>query len=370
LVPGADGKQEHRLFDVSEEALLQSPAFEERLSYALRRSLPGAVSHVIRVGNRSGELAERVMSAAGGRVPAPLLLGEDELDRIKEDGNTSVVVVAAVIESGRSLLEISRDLRSHVKAAPILYFVGLEKTTGLAQRARLEATLAGKKGPFRNAFAASETIILPVSDAQNAWRAELDLLRSQAVAALIPSALRGYFDKRIELLRRGNAPAFEGLFLGNGPERVLEVQPGFVFWPPSFRGGHADVLFTVASILQHLRAHAQQVGRAALRSSPFQQTLLAAENFGRFNDDGIQAALLRSATPRELNYRADAAASAQAGRLYQSRASGCQGGPRRRGGGVPAGDGLQPAQPAASRSGCGPPGAARRGGDTDRRLPG
>jgi hypothetical protein len=79
----------------------------------------------------------------------------------------------------------------------------------------------------------------------------------------------------------------------------------------------ADVFFTVASILQHLRARAREPGMSAIRSNPFQQTLLAPENFGRFNDDAIQASLLRAATAGELNYEAHPEASAQASRLIR-----------------------------------------------------
>ena len=321
LVPGADGKQEHRLLDVCEEALLGSESFRKRMEYALRRSLPAAISHIVQVGARSKALAKHVYTIAEQAGRTAVLVEPDRLDQIIEDSNTSIVVVAASIESGRSLLDISRDLRSIAENAPILYLVGLEKTTGLAQRGRLESTLAATKGTFKNAFLAVETLILPPSEAQNAWRAELDLLRSPEVSSRIPPDLQNFFGERTAMLRRGDAPVFDGIFLANRPEHQLCLQPGFVFWPDKLtqRGQHsqADVLFTISSILQHLRASGLEPGRAALKSSPFQQTLLAAENFGRFNDDAIQAAILRSATARELNFQADEGASAQASRLIR-----------------------------------------------------
>lgn len=321
IVPGADGKHDHRLLDVSEEALLGSESFMMRMDYALRRSLPAAISHVVQVGARSKSFAEKICAIAERAGRSTLLVEPDRLDQIVEDSNTSIVVVATSIESGRSLLDISRDLRSIAENAPIFYLVGLEKTTGLAGRSRLESTLSATKGTFKNAFLAVESFTLPPSDAQNSWRSELDLLRSPEVSSRIPPELQHFFSARELMLRRGDAPVFDDIFLANRPGRQLILQPGFVFWPEKLTqpGNHsqADVLFTVASILQHLRASAIEPGRAALKSSPFQQTLLAAENFGRFNDDVIQAAILRSATARELNFQADEGASAQAARLIR-----------------------------------------------------
>ncbi|MCE2921587.1 MAG: hypothetical protein LW837_16785, partial [Roseomonas sp.] len=145
LVPGADGKQDHRLLDVCEKALLASESFKIRMDYALRRSLPAAISHIVPVGTRSNVLAQHVRDRANHAGRAAIMVDPNQLDLIVEEWNTSIVVVAASIESGRSLLDISRDLRSIAKNAPILYLVGFEKTTGLAQRGRLETTLAATK---------------------------------------------------------------------------------------------------------------------------------------------------------------------------------------------------------------------------------
>jgi hypothetical protein len=84
----------------------------------------------------------------------------------------------------------------------------------------------------------------------------------------------------------------------------MKLQPGFVFWPeglPECVHAQADVFYTVASVLPQLRANAHRASKPAIKSNWFQQTILAPENFGRFNDDIIQASILRAANPFEMN---------------------------------------------------------------------
>lgn len=93
-----------------------------------------------------------------------------------------------------------------------------------------------------------------------------------------------------------------------------------MFWPadlPSKPHCQADVLFTIASVLQQLRTAGPQAGERTIRANWMQQTILSPENFGRFNDGIIQASLLRSARPAELDFRDDPAASGDAGRLIR-----------------------------------------------------
>jgi len=77
------------------------------------------------------------------------------------------------------------------------------------------------------------------------------------------------------------------------------------------------VFFTISSVLQQLRANAHRATKWAIRSNWFQQTILAPENFGRFNDDIIQAAILRAAYPFEMNFADAPGDSRELGRLIR-----------------------------------------------------
>ena len=54
-----------------------------------------------------------------------------------------------------------------------------------------------------------------------------------------------------------------------------------------------------------------------IKSNWFQQTVLAPENFGRFNDDIIQASILRAADPFEMNFADAPNESRELGRLIR-----------------------------------------------------
>jgi hypothetical protein len=222
--------------------------------------------------------------------------------------------------SGRSLLDVSRDLRTIAPKAPLLYLTGLSKTTGEPRREALEKTLVQTVNPYPYQMIEVERMMLPLSSEQNAWAEELRLWRAPEVDLLIPPGIRTDVEARIARLRQTSKPLVDELFLANDPERSLSLQPGFVFWPdgvPARKHSQADVYFTIASVLQQLRSNAHKTQKSAIKSNWFQQTILAPENFGRFNDDIIQASILRAARPYEMNLADAPNDSRELGRLIR-----------------------------------------------------
>jgi len=306
-----------RQFDVDPVALLAHPRFRERLEFVKRRSLPASLGHVIAIDGASEPLAAEIAAYEGA---AATVIQRNRLDSIPPTTESAIVIAAAVIESGRSLLEVSRDLRSIAPGAPLLYLIGFSKTTGEPRRQALERTIAQTVNPYPYQLIEIERMTLPLSSAHHAWRAELDLLISPDVTALAPAALQSWISQRVARLRRASEPLKDEVFLGNSPGRTLRLQPGFVFWPDHVtRWPHtqADVFFTISSVLQQLRANAHRATKWAIRSNWFQQTILAPENFGRFNDDIIQAAILRAAYPFEMNFADAPGDSRELGRLIR-----------------------------------------------------
>jgi hypothetical protein len=165
-----------------------------------------------------------------------------------------------------------------------------------------------------------ERMILPQSSEHNPWTAELRLLIDPDLDALIPSGLQPAIRARVARLRKASEPLRDDIFLPNATGSKLSLQPGFVFWPdgvPERTHSQADVYVTIASVLQQLRANAHRGQRPAIKSNWFQQTILAPENFGRFNDDIIQASILRAAHPFEMNFADAAPDSRELGRLIR-----------------------------------------------------
>lgn len=310
------GKQP-RQFNIDPETLLAHGEFQRRLDYVLRRSLPASLGYVIAVDEASEPFANQV--AGFSKTPAKMVRRVD-LDGIPADSQSAIVIAGLVIESGRTLLDISRDLRSIAPSAPLLYLVGLSKSTGEPRRESLERTLVQTVNPYPYQMIEVERMILPLSSEHNPWAAELRLLIDPSITDLVPPGLRSLIGERVTRLRRSSEPMCDDIFLPNVASRTLALQPGFVFWPdgvPARAHSQADVYITIASVLQQLRANAHRGQRSAIRSNWFQQTILAPENFGRFNDDIIQASILRAAHPFEMNLADAAPDSRELGRLIR-----------------------------------------------------
>ena len=291
-----------RQFSIDCASLLASEPFQQRLDYLLRRSLPASLELVIAADDDSLALAEQVAARVTPKAP---VLHRDLIGTIEEGENGAVVIVAAAIESGRTLLDISRDLRSIAPKSPLFYLVGFSKSTGEPKRERLDRSLIQTHNHFPYQFVAVEKMILPPSSDANAWADERQLLIDPDIAALVPPEIRDTIDARIARLRRMTEPLANDLYLSNG-EQPLRLQPGFAFWPDGLpreeRHTQADIYFTIASVIQRLRANSHHRADRAILSNWFQQTLLAPANFGRFNDDIIQASVLRAAQSAELNF--------------------------------------------------------------------
>jgi len=308
-----------RQYNVNALSLAAVDSFVTTFDYILLRSLPFACEHVIYLDKPSRPLADEAVKVMveGGAKP-PRLLSRDQLGEIPLGVQTPVVVIAAVVESGRSLLDLSRDLRSICTRGPLIYVIGLSKTNGSPRREDLDINLAMADRPIRHEVVTCERVLLPSSSEGHAWHRERELLARMRGIGAVPDDLLDFTDKRLALLRNERTILYDDLFWTNGNGPPLKVQPGFVFADRAKTGSYlqADVFFTVSSVLQKLRAAGVGgSGSRGIRANWFQQTLLSPENFGRFNDGAIQASLLRAGSPRELNYSGDEDLSREAARI-------------------------------------------------------
>ena len=140
-----------RQFNINAARLAGSEAFRERLDYVLRRSLPASLRTVIAIDADSRDLAELVAARVPGEVQVVM---HDDIDRLDSGSSDAIAIVGLAIESGRTLMDVSRDLRSVAPRAPLLYLAGMSKTTGEAKREALERTLERTHNPFPYQFIA------------------------------------------------------------------------------------------------------------------------------------------------------------------------------------------------------------------------
>lgn len=314
---GAGTKQ----FLIDAGSLATAEKFVNRTTYLARRHVPSMTREVLLLDEGSRTFGELVAREAG---IAPRLIARDEVDDLSTDDETEdgirldglpVVIVAAVVESGRSLRDISRDLRRPRSNSPLIYLIGCAKSASRARRVELETTLVQTHEAAKHAFASVEDLILPPSGPPHAWLAEIDFLnRARAEGLELGETLA----TRLERLRRSSEALVDELFLAAGDE-ALKIQPGFVFWPdktskPPRMSSQADVYYTISSVLQSLRTKSPEPGGRALRTNWFQQTRLDPANLGRFNDGVIQASILRAARPVEIDYSTKDDFAREAGR--------------------------------------------------------
>ncbi|MBK9278359.1 MAG: hypothetical protein IPM93_09310 [Candidatus Obscuribacter sp.] len=316
---GLSRTRQPRQYFIDDSALLRTEQFMSRFDYLLNRTVPAQTRHVVYLNNNSLPFA----NLAAQRITpdsSVQIIHADKLDSIDSSTQTPVIIIGGVIESGRSLQDISRDMRRVCPNAPLIYLVGFAKTTGENRRESLNNTLTQSDKPARHVFSLSERILLPPPESDSAWHRELGLLREPSFNEIVPPALSSFITQRRSRLEQTSAALVDEIFVSTVPGKPMSLQPGFVFWTENYKTNHsqADVFFTIASVLQQLRANSRNPDRVQkLESNWFQQTLLAPGNFGRFNDGVVQASLLRAAHPREMNYMASPIASQEMARIIR-----------------------------------------------------
>jgi hypothetical protein len=294
--------KEPRQYFVSAGNLLGSARFRKKLQFHLDRSVPGKVGYIVHIDDHSLAYATLARECLRGNdIP---LLGRNELAKIDPGTTSPIVIVTAVAESGRTLQDLSRDLRVAAPNASLIYIVGLLKTDSESSRDRLEKTLVKSNTQAPHICIFVDEIFLPPSDVRHAWAAELDVLQNADLTSKLDELESQAVELRRQRLRRTSEPLTVDLFLKNNDKCPLPLRPGFVYWNDALfdQANHApefcesDVFYTIASVLQNLRS------KRLIRANWFQQTILHPENFDRYNDGMIQASLLRAANVPEINY--------------------------------------------------------------------
>lgn len=221
----------------------------------------------------------------------------------------SVMVVASSITSGRKLLEVARHLRGIADSASITYMVGFSKlpTKSMSEQLRKDLTLGGY-----------ELVILrhcPMpryrDEDQTPW--DLEKKKLEEIATPDPLAqkntkLSDLLGERLKLFEKDRIK--ENLFLPSPQGKPLKLRQTFAFWSDlgldTERATQSDVYWTIQSLLHDLRVESEKG-----LSTSYHTTLISPVCFDRFNDGVIQACILRSAKPIELNYAVDEAYSRQ-----------------------------------------------------------
>ena len=277
-------------------ALLKVGSFQEWVDAQIPQLLKAGTAHIIyQEDEPSARLAQHIGELA-------LRLGCHDFNIIKATavGSTTIkshlpiVCVAAVVGSGNALLSLSRDLRN-CHHGTRLYIIGAQV---MESSAKIDTFSKNLKHSSHNA--AIEVYrwntFLSADAVRNSFLKELELYSGTEAVPDRKKSLQTILDAN-------------SLFLASGPTLScpLILNVDFAFWKKGYQAApyQAEVLGTISSILQNARVGRLKSPTHQLRSPLLMQVVLDPENFARFNEGIIQAALLRAALPSELDYRGD-----------------------------------------------------------------
>jgi len=300
----------YRHFHVDEDALIKAPEVKKRLKYFVDLYFPHDPQEIIYIDEGSKKLAKEINGLTNRKIK---LIGHNSLlNKVK--ATKAVVVCAAVIESGRTLQEVSRDLRNIASTVPIVYFILLAKSLSESKLRTLEKSLAMTANADLHKVVIIEKLSLPTSVGDHGWQLELQFIQDHELTA------ESYWNSRYKKVSALDRVIKAPVFLTNKDNKPLQVQEGFVFFPNDTKliedSSEADVYFCVASVLQNLRMQGTNKS-SSLQSTIYSQGLLSAENFTRYNDGILHACFLRAALVPELDFTDHVAESREMARIIK-----------------------------------------------------
>lgn len=308
----AGGSGRPRTVHLNAEALDSITNFHKWLETEIRWSVSIAVDRVVCTsdpGSRAiAKRAANILQQARGSSSCPIVVPYDALDTRSLIDATGLLIVTAVAGDGGVLREISRDLRELVKPElPRHFLVGVGLPQSDEAWTKLRQFLERNTTPRRYGF--SSWLALPVGPdgGNNAWE-DFSKLASEAQLEfprrLLPS---GVAEASLKELSEIVGAAYNG-FLPQSNGSPLGLSDGFLFFGDVFNGHSltdipcATTNLAVAAVLQAARDLSNASNQ--LRPTGYESVVLSPENFLRFNDNLLQACLLRSAHPSELDYSA------------------------------------------------------------------
>lgn len=288
--------------------------FASKLDNYINQYIPSNTKYLIHLNDEGSKiLAERILNKIKKNYKAaylPLIISQDDLDKINPKDIGSVVVVASCISNGKNLLYLSRSLRPN-EGLRIIYFVGLTRTRNEKHLNFLKSNLKqGRYGIETYTFINVYNFYMINQSIDTTWLSEIEFLRELKIFNEENKNDKLIFDfliTRINYLENGMSDEYRGLsnkifypnFIKN---EELNLRKNFAFL--SFNDlSQSDVYFTISSIINHLR-NSEDLNRC-LKQTEYVRNIIEPGNFNRFNDGIIQSSILRIASKDELAYSLD-----------------------------------------------------------------
>ncbi len=312
---GGAAKSKLLYFDSSQ--LSENTDFIKWLSDEIDWCITLAVDHIIHTpDSASKKLANVVMEKIHVHKQSSesfSVISSDNICRENLKIAKGILVVTAIAGDGSLLREISRSLREYVhtqKPRHFLVAVGLPQTeeSWLHLRQFLERNPTDRKYGFSN------WLVLPVGydGDDNAWK-KLNELAQAAQVVDTPMIIEGIekdiIDRSLEQLAQVIKDSHPD-FLPKTDGGKLTLSEGFLYFEGEFdndikRGNiNSNVVYlAIASALQCARELKDKKNQ--LKATGYESVVLSPECFLRFNDNILQACILRACYPSELDYSAN-----------------------------------------------------------------
>ncbi|MQA21650.1 hypothetical protein [Rugamonas rivuli] len=300
-----------RVVSLTPPAIQVDDSFDNWLNAEIRWSVSASIDFIVHTNDASSlALANRasaILADAKGHGPVPILSSADISQETLALAK-GILVVTALAGDGGQLREISRDLREYV--APLLprhFLIG----TGLPQSEeaweRLKQFLERNTSHRRYGFSARLVLPTGPDNPDNAWRAlhglaskaEVDPLEADSVKPeVVTQSLRSAADA-LQAASNG--------FLAKPDGTELSLSEGFLFFDGVYQDRLAEVppaaVFMAMSCALQAARECKTPGNQ-LKPSGYESVVISPECFLRFNDNILQACLLRATLPSELDYSA------------------------------------------------------------------
>jgi hypothetical protein len=327
---GEEPKKRFEIFFKTEEILTnvdtlnKDKFFEEEFSKKYKKILhqviPHSLKHIIYLDDEGSKaIAESIKKDRGlsiSPISSKALLAQSTTN----DDEGAVLVICSCLVTGNSLLYVNKYLR-RFKNMSRTFLIVFARTENESIFDFTKSNLGmGDLGVNTNQVVVIEKTACshikedPTELHTLSWSVEIDLLKKLIALAEQDQRFKNvipYLKERLSTLE--NAPDIQigglinNVFLKNPiNNRILKINRSFAFFDfEEYHGNasQADIFFTISSVINNLR-HSANKERRIIQEEHI-RTLLDPINFNRFDDGIIQAAILRTASPNELNYKLD-----------------------------------------------------------------
>ncbi|HTJ50913.1 MAG TPA: hypothetical protein VL443_15730 [Cyclobacteriaceae bacterium] len=304
-------------FDV-QNLIEHNGSFAEAYRKIIKNSLPASSNLIVHIDDKSSTyMANYILNYLNEilKLDIPKIVSFKDISTLQDvESYSTIIVVASCLSTGNLLNAVAQSLRRFKKSS-IHYIVGLARLENSEKLKLLRSNIEARQGNIElNKLHTVSECFLPNNHSkhstkylQPSWIQEEKLL-SQWIDAY--PTYSEFLLNRKKAINRLNGLSIDLYYCDPFSKTRLSLRPNFIFYDfKQDTPSQADVYFIIASVMHCLRnpkmLSERKVEDKFLLQHEHVKSLIAPDNFTRFNDGVIQASILRIARPSELDYSVD-----------------------------------------------------------------